>query len=365
MLQRLYIHNFCCLQNFVIKPGDNTSLLLIGKNGAGKSTLAKALLIFRKLVTGASRVGDLATKDDFTLGRTHERMCFEIEALLEGRHYCYALVLDMPEKFRELRVVEEKFSVDGKPVFTRLEAQVTYHATARSEFSLDWHIAALPLITEKTEGPVHSMRSWLRHMHILAPIPQRMGGESHGSTEPLSPFCENFADYLTTLLGNFPASYSHIQAYLTELMPDLQEFSNEPVATDVRMLRVLFGDGGTSHRLKFDRLSDGEKCMFLCAAVLAAQKAHNNLFVFWDEPDNYLALPEIEHFIRTLRKRFHGSSQIWMTSHNETTINCFSHENTLLLRRKNHCDPVELRPMHEVLDATESTIQQLRLNELD
>ena len=39
MLQRLYIHNFRCLQNFEFKPGEASSALLIGKNGSGKSTL--------------------------------------------------------------------------------------------------------------------------------------------------------------------------------------------------------------------------------------------------------------------------------------------------------------------------------------
>ena len=40
MLQRLYIHNFRCLENFEFKPSDASSALLIGKNGAGKSMLA-------------------------------------------------------------------------------------------------------------------------------------------------------------------------------------------------------------------------------------------------------------------------------------------------------------------------------------
>ena len=364
MLQRLYVHNFRCLQNFEIKPGDNDALLLIGKNGVGKSTLAKALNIFQKIGTGTSRIGSLATKDDFTLGRTNESMHFEVEVLFEENTYVYGLVLDMPDNFRELRVAEEDFSVNGVPVYTRREAQVTYHANKQSEFSLDWHTVALPLIIEKQDGPLQLLRNWLRRMHILAPVPQLMGGESHSTRNPLSASCENFADYMTALLSEYPASYVPINDFLKELMPDLKEFNNEQISADTRMLKISFGDNGTAFKLNFHELSDGEKCMFLSAVVLAAQQAHGNLFVFWDEPDNYLALPEIEHFIRLLRQKFRNGSQIWMTSHNEATINCFSHENTLLLRRKNHCAPVEIRPIHELLDSTASTIQKLRLNEL-
>lgn len=366
MLQRLYIHNFRCLQNFEIKPGDNASLLLIGKNGVGKSTIAKALGIFQKLGAGTSRIGSLVTKEDFTLGRTNESMRFEVEVLFEAKTYVYGLVLDMPDNFRELRVAEEDFYVDGVPVYTRREAQITYNATAvQSEFSLDWHTAALPLIIEKKDGPLQLLRNWLRRMYILAPIPQLIGGESRGDLGALLPSCENFADYLTALLSDNPASYVTIKDFLEELMPDLKEFSNEQISADTRMLKISFGDNGTTFKLNFHQLSDGEKCMFLCAVLLAAQKMHDNIFIFWDEPDNYLALPEIEPFIRLLRRKFCNDNQIWMTSHNEATINCFSHENTLLLRRKNHCAPVEVRPIHELLDNTESMIQKLRLNELE
>jgi DNA repair exonuclease SbcCD ATPase subunit len=55
MLERLYVHNFRCLENFEFKPGDEPSMLLIGKNGSGKSTLANALAVFQRIGRGISR----------------------------------------------------------------------------------------------------------------------------------------------------------------------------------------------------------------------------------------------------------------------------------------------------------------------
>ena len=49
MIERLYIHNFRCLENFEFKPGDASSALLIGKNGSGKSTLVQALKIVQAI----------------------------------------------------------------------------------------------------------------------------------------------------------------------------------------------------------------------------------------------------------------------------------------------------------------------------
>ena len=364
MLQRLYVHNFRCLQNFEIKPEKQTSLLLIGKNGVGKSTIAKVLSLFQKLGTGTSRVASLVNQDDFTLGRTDEIIQLELETSLDSKICKYSLALDKPETFRELRVVEEDFSVDDIPVYTRKKAEVSY-PYQKTSFSLDWHNAALPLILERQDGPLQAFRNWLRRMHILSPIPQLMGGESHGNSGPLSLSCDNFADYLLELLAAHPASYVSIHNFLKELMPDLREFSNKQITDDTRVLQVRFGNEDSSFTTNFHQLSDGEKCMFLGAVMLPSQRSYGDFFVFWDEPDNYLALSEVEHFIRFLRKNFNNDSQIWMTSHHEGTINCFSHENTLLLRRKTHTSPVELRPINELLDSTESVTQKLYRNELD
>ena len=75
----------------------------------------------------------------------------------------------------------------------------------------------------------------------------------------------------------------------------------KPIATaiigrDSRSLVVQFesGDGNTKRSLDlaFEDLSDGEKCFFICAVVLASNESYGPIFCFWDEPDNYLSLSE-------------------------------------------------------------------------
>ena len=97
MLQRLYAHNFRCLENFEFNPGDASSALLIGKNGSGKSTLAQALKIFQAIGRGSNRVSQLIKPRDFTLNRTGVPIRFELETLLDDRLFHYTLVLDLPE----------------------------------------------------------------------------------------------------------------------------------------------------------------------------------------------------------------------------------------------------------------------------
>jgi len=84
MLQRLYVHNFRCLENFELTLKDLPSSLLIGKNGAGKSTIAFALEIFQSIGRGINRVGQLIQTKDFNRGRSNVPIRFEIEVLLKN-----------------------------------------------------------------------------------------------------------------------------------------------------------------------------------------------------------------------------------------------------------------------------------------
>lgn len=368
MLQRLYAHNFRCLENFEFKIGDTPSALLIGKNGAGKSTLSRVLKIFQGIGRGVNRVGELVKPDDFSLGRAGVPMRFEIEVKLDGKLFSYALALELPENFRELRVQEERLLVDGKQVFDRHQAQVSMATKGSSKteagFKIDWHFVALPLIQDvASAGTLTNWRQWLARMVILAPIPQLMSGDSHEETLAPVENGGNFADWLTGLLAQYPATYSTIYDYLKQVMPDLSEFKNTPSGKDTKSLVVRFESNKVLFEPFFDALSDGEKCEFLCAVVLAANKAYGPIFVFWDEPDNYLALSEVGHFIMALRRSFKSSGQIVVTSHNEEAIRAFSKENTFLLFRNSHLEPTVIRPMSD-FPQTDNVAEALLLNEL-
>jgi predicted ATPase len=369
MLQRLYVHNFRCLENFELRLAQIPSALLIGKNGAGKSTLARALKIFQAIGRGVSRVGEFVKPTDFTNGRAATPMRFELEAQLAGKLFRYTLALELPDRFRELRVLEERLEVDGLPVYGRAQAQVQIHRNASERmdatFNIDWHLVALPVIQDQTiANPLAEFRQWLSRMVILAPIPQLMTGESRRETlEPVENG-SNFADWLIGVLAQYPASYIYINDYLKFVMPDIADFKNSILGKDAKALEIRFSSGKAQIELSFDDLSDGEKCTFLCALVLAANKTYGPLFVFWDEPDNYLSLSEVGQFIVGLRRGFEATGQIIVTSHNEETIRSFSAENTLILSRKCHLEPTLIRLLSEKGDQ-QNVVQALMLGELE
>ncbi len=367
MLYRLYVHNFRCLENFELTLKDIPSSLLVGKNGTGKSTIAFALEILQSIGRGINRVGQLIQPKDFNKGRSNIPIRFEVEVLLKNQLYKYALALELPDNFKEIRVLEEQLIVEGNPIYSREVAQVTLYGKNRhsqktskgirtaarllvtSEFQVDWNLVSLPLIQELSEtDPIHIFKNWLSQMIILSPIPSLMTGESSGETLEPKRDGSNFGEWFSGLLSRYPAAYTHADRYLREVMPDIEDFQNEKIGKDAKSMIVRFEANNSELSVDFKDLSDGEKCFFICAVVLSANKYYGPLFCFWDEPDNYLSLSEVGHFITTLRRSFRNSGQILVTSHNEEAIRKFSDENTFILDRKSHLEPTLIRLKSEV-----------------
>lgn len=369
MLQRLYIHNFKTFQNFELKPDGKRSSLLLGKNGTGKSSVAKALQVFQSIGRGVNLVSKLVSSRDFFLRQTDLPMRLELEVLLAGQKFHYTLALELPENFKQLRVLEERLTCEGQPVYVREQAQVSLRKTSDTgndaRFLVDWHIVALPLIQVQSEDdPVHTFKTWLAQMVVIAPVPQLMLGESgEESIWPLAN-ASNTVDWLAGLLGQYPAAYTDIDVYLKDVMPDLRDFKYENLGKESKRLVIQFKTDAGVFPVNFDELSDGEKCFFICAIIGAANKAYGPIFCFWDEPDNYLSLAEVGHFVLTLRRAFEAEGQIVMTSHNEEAIRKFSNENTWVLGRKSHLEPTQHRLLSE-LDVGSDVVRSLMLGGLD
>jgi hypothetical protein len=279
-------------------------------------------------------------------------MRFEITVELNGNVYDYKIAFEFPDGFKEMRVLEEKLSVDGEPIYTRELAQVRLARMGpetEATFRLDWHLVALPIVHEQTsQDPLAIFKKWLARILILKPIPSLILGESEQETLEPNAELTDFAEWFSGLMAESPRNYSRFENYLKDMMPDLTDIQNPLTGKDSRSLTIAFSNDLGSLKLPLDDLSDGEKCFMICALVLAANESYGPLLCFWDEPDNYLALSEVGHFVLALRKAFQSGGQFIATSHNDEAIRSFSDENTLLLYRKSHLEPTLIRPISEM-----------------
>lgn len=370
MLERLYVHNFRCLENFEFKPGA-ASVLLIGKNGAGKSTIREVLAVMQAIGQGEGQVKNLVKESDFPRGRSDAPMRIELTLMLEGKRHHYALALELPAGFRQLRVLSESLHVDGAEVFTRKHAEVQVKRAApdggNGQFSMDWHIVALTVIQDRgASSLLQPLRDWLGRIVLLSPLPPLMVSETTAEPDPLQLSGSNLVDWLSSLLEMHPSVYSTVIEQLQKVMPDVALFRFEKLGRDSRALMVQFKSGGVSDEQPFERLSDGEKCFFLSAVLLAANRWAGPLFAFWDEPDNYLATHEVGQFIVELKRCFAQHGGQWIaTSHNAEAVLNFSVDSTWVLARKSHLEPTQSRCLDDIPLQPGGVIQTLMDGEID
>ena len=351
MIQRLYIHNFRCFQNFELRLSDTKSALLVGKNGVGKSTIRKVLEIFRDVASGKNRVADLVRIDDFAFGDSDRPIRFELEALIGGKLFRYALALELPLGWTELRVTEESLQYGEESLINRNLAQVEITKSREpkaAQFRVDWHFAALPIIQENSPtDPLGEFKRWLGRILIFAPYPAIMDGESIGSTLVPTMDLANMGMWFTGILSESPAQYQTISQFITLFMPDFFDAQN-PQSGQSRSMSIQFKRDGKTFRTMFGRLSDGEKCLFVGALAVAYTHMYPDVLCFWDEPDNYLSLSEVGQFIRSLRKSFERSGQLLVTSHHSETVRRFSDVNTFILDRASLLEPVIVRRLEDL-----------------
>lgn len=369
MLERLYVHNFRCLENFEFKPGEAASILLIGKNGAGKSTVRSVLAVLQAIGRGESQVKELVKSSDFTRGRDDVPMSFELTLNLGGQRHHYSVAFELPSGFRALRVLRESLVIDGAEVFRRNLAEVSVSRTGETTatFSMDWHLVALPVIQDRhASSRLQPLRDWMQRMVLLSPLPPLMGGETSAEPAPLQASASNWVDWLASLLESHPTAYATVMEQAQKVMPDLALLRFEKLGRDIRALQVKFKAGPTEDEQPFERLSDGEKCFFLSAVLLAANRWDGPLFAFWDEPDNYVATHEVGQFVVELKRCFAQHGGQWIaSSHNPQAVLNFSVDSTWVLARKSHLEPTQIRCVDELDLGATDLVQALMDGEID
>ncbi|MGO8751543.1 MAG: AAA family ATPase [Thermoguttaceae bacterium] len=345
MIERLYVHNFRCLENFTLDLAGRASSLVIGKNGAGKSTVLQCLRLIQSICRGSNRVGNRISASDFTQYRTDHPMRFEVELTLANKRFKYAVSFEWPANFREARILDESLSVDGNAIFTRHHSQI--QLAGGTSFGLDWHIFALPVINERPgERAIQDIKAFFATMILIAPIPANMSGFSEEPSMELQGDAANYGSCLRALLGQRPAAYSDFDSYLKMVIPDFSAIENVERGESGTQLIVKFEQQNTGRSLsvEFKALSAGEQCFFLSAYIIASNMS-SPVFCMWDEPDNHLSLSEVGQFITGLRKMTNRSGQFVATTHHPETVRKFSDETTFVFTRKSHLDPTVVRPL--------------------
>lgn len=334
MLQRLYVHHFRCLVNFEIRfDGVN---LILGPNGGGKSAVGDVLLRLRELLVNNTRVGVVFPADDLTAwvknGETIPQ-CVELDIADEYGLFSYRLdIVHEPAK-RKQRIESERLTLDGKPLFTFTRGEVSLFRDdhgAGPTYAYDWHLSALATIMPREDNKKLSrFKEWIERIFILRLDPRAMGAE----TETEAPWLEhnggNFASWYRFISQEYQDKAFELTQALREILPGFHACKLEQ-AGKVRSLKIGFchvDDTKNPLFFDFDRLSDGQRILIVLYALLFGLKDANHI-LFLDEPENFLALAEIQPWLMELNDLCADGvlPQAILVSHHPQLIDYFGRE---------------------------------------
>lgn len=343
MLERLFVDNYKCLVNFELRL-DEMSLLL-GPNGTGKSAVLGVVSALRKLVRGEAKVTDGDVFPTSTLTRWQDteeptNQMFELRIRLDEEVFNYRMVVEQDPLQRRARVTKEVLDVAGQPLFAFDKGVVTLYRDDHSEgptFHSDWSESALARVVPQNDNQrLCRFVDFLRRIVVCALHPPAIRAESRTEVPTLAHDASNYADWFRHVVQEYPdLRQPYIDRLNATLDGGFRSMRLEQVGKDTRDLVASFQapDGGSPYELRLDELSDGERALIVLYGLV--DLAHRqDAVLFLDEPDNYLALREIQPWLVALEDAVGESvRQTLICSHNPEIIDYLGAECGVFLVR--------------------------------
>lgn len=326
MLKRIYTDNFRCLVNFTLHL-DRVNLLL-GGNGTGKTTVFEVLHRLRQFLSGSVKLNTVFPARDLTRWQENSHQRFELDLEVDGHTYTYSLVLEHDEDRRKVRIKTEQLLFDTKPLFEFEEGMAQlYHddsSPGPGQVPFDWTQSGLGSLQARSDNKkLTRFRREVGRFVIARPCPTLMASESKQDEDTLSPCMENFVSWYRHLSQEHQGAVVSLFSELKAVLPGFDSFSLKEVGEDTRALKVYFerpGGGRKPLIYDFGELSDGQRMLIALYAIVFGLR-DEGLHLFLDEPDNYVALREIQPWLSALTDSCgEGLEQAVIISHHPEII---------------------------------------------
>ena len=356
MLKRLYVHNYKCLVNFEINFDQDISLFL-GANGSGKTSVLTALCEIQKFILFNVRLDDKRLDDRDRVFKTSALtrwgddpiQKFEIE--IEGNDGVYKYELEIehqPEKSLARVKTENlffnnqflyKFFIEAEEGMQVGKGRLFNDNKATNDgifYASDWFSSGLGSVQERYDNKkLIWFKKWLENLFIIHINPSAMKidmdrEESHPELD-----LSNYVAWLNYWNNENSEGVFSVVSELKEIIKGFASFkfsqSGAKKILEVKIKKQLY---------RFDELSDGQKS--LAALYTLIYCIPENSVIFIDEPENFLALPEIQPWLNTLYDQCDERGvQALLISHHPKIINFLANDSGYWFSRENNLTRVQ------------------------
>ncbi|MCX5983066.1 MAG: AAA family ATPase [Nostocales cyanobacterium LacPavin_0920_SED1_MAG_38_18] len=323
MLKRIYIDNFRCLVNFELNV-DSINLFL-GGNGAGKSTVFDVLRKIQTFVRGDDKVEGIFKSSDCTRWQTSTIQHFELEIVGNGGNYKYELAIGHNQE--NSRVEYERLWFDNQPLLKFEIGEVQLFGDNYSEgvkYSFDWSQSILPTLMPRSKNTKLTwFKNRIERFIIVKIVPSLMSDESEQEETRLHLRMENFVSWYR-YISQDQGKIAELMSVLKDVLDGFISFKFEQYSERYRTLKLRFSTNEDRKNIidySLSELSDGQKVLIALYTLLYCTESEDYTLCI-DEPENFLALPEIQPWLRQLYDFCdEGKLQALLISHHPECIN--------------------------------------------
>ena len=300
MLKRLYVDNFRCLVDFELNF--NSINLFLGENGAGKSTVFDVLENMQKLITTDSTVKSIFPLSDTTYWLPRVNRKYELEILSNGGVYKYEV---------KIAIIEPK--VDTDPFEVMIESERLYFNEVTLLHALDntiliqldngeiiqsqrynYYQSIVSLL--KPDNNNHKLilfREKIKRLLFLKINPHLVDNFSSQKEAFLTKRGENYVSWFRYMFAENPDKINQLTLSLQEVLDGFIRFEIKQISEKSVVLFLVF-----SNEVKyfFSDLSDGQRALVVLYSLFYGLESQDYTLCI-DEPENFLALPEIQPWL--------------------------------------------------------------------
>ncbi len=339
MLARLYATNYRCLVNFELKPTNKQ--LLIGRNGTGKTTVIDLLATIRDFAVRGLPCEDRFAGKTRTLWQDVAEQRFELDVKGNGGEYRYILVVDERGTPSRPRVKLETLDFQTKPLFRFREGEIgLFNDLQKSDpsvsFHFDWHRSGLATV-DMTRSDITKLvwfKHWLNRLTHVQINPWAMSARSERESRYVGRDLGNFADWFRHLKQERGNEVFEAMTSLKEAFPGLTALDAKEAGLDVRVVEAaILSPKGKTVDVSFSDLSEGQRTLIALYMLLyCAFDEESTLLI--DEPDNFIALAEIQPWlIKLLDRADERNAQVILVSHHPELLDQLASQGGVLLDR--------------------------------
>ncbi|MEP7119585.1 MAG: AAA family ATPase [Byssovorax sp.] len=335
-ITRLYINNYRSFVNFELRPGRRS--LLLGYNGSGKSSVFDVVTGIRDLVRTNSDVKEVFPTDTVTKFGGSPEQRFELDIDTERGMLRYALRVSHQLEEKTATIASEELTLEGKPLYSFADGEVWLlsegETVAKGPFQFSPQRSYLASFDPKTQfSPIGLFKNFLERCWILRLDPLRMNASAPSEDGFFMGNGVNFASYCRHVLQEAPENMQQAHEALREIIPGFRNLRMQSAGRSKVLVVTFRYPGGNTYDIDFDALSDGQKTLVVLYTVLHVI-ARDRPVLWLDEPDNFVAIREIQPFLTELSDISDETGlQVILISHSPEVIDYIGPEGAILLER--------------------------------